>query len=90
LDGDPNFNVWKLKMWAILKAKNMWVIYETKTLTTAFPCVINGQQYTESLFLMLKAKAIECLMLVVKDDLVDIIVEHEDPADAWQALHDQF
>lgn len=39
---------------------------------------------------MSKAKAIECLTLAVKDDLVDIVVEHKDSADAWQALHDQF
>jgi hypothetical protein len=70
-------------MRAILKAKNMWVIYETKTLPAAFQCVINGQQYIEPQFLLLKAKVIECLMLAVKDDLVDTIAKHEDPADAW-------
>jgi hypothetical protein len=82
LEGETNYNVWRLKVKVLFKRENMWEFTETKTIPAAFLVHIGGRQ--------LKNKAISFLVMAVKDDLVNIIAEHDDPADAWRALQDQF
>jgi hypothetical protein len=90
LEGETNYNVWRLKVKVLFKRENMWEFTETKTIPAAFLVHIGGQQLTEYHLRQLKNKAISFLVMAVKDDLVNIIAEHDDPADAWRALQDQF
>lgn len=67
----------------MLKRENMWDIVETKTILNSFPITLGGLNFIEQQFKQLKSKA-------MKDDLVNILVKHNNHASAWKVLKDIF
>ena len=90
LKGLKNYYVWALKMRAILRAESLWSITESQHIPTAYPVTIDGNAFTEAQLKKKKALACRLILLAVFDDLVDMIAEHTNPADAWKALKNQF
>jgi len=80
LKGFPNCYVWALKMRAMLRAEGQWIVTETKQTHVAFPVVIEGETLTEAQLKKQKTLACRILLMSVSNDLVDLIVEHSDPA----------
>jgi hypothetical protein len=75
----------KLKVKALLKRENTWDIVETKTILDLVLTTIGGLNFIEQQFKQLKNKA-----LSMKDDLVNILVKHDNHASAWKVLKDIF
>jgi hypothetical protein len=63
----------------------MWDIVETKTILDSFLTTIGGLNFIEQQFKQLKNKA-----LSMKDDLVNILVKHNNHASARKVLKDIF
>ena len=87
LDGASNYHVWGLRMRAIFRREKWWVITENKIEPLVFPATIGGIK-VENLNALneMKASAMAAIIASVKDDVVDLITEYEDPAEAWEAL----
>ena len=87
LDGTSNYHVWGLRMRAIFRREKWWVITENKIEPLVFPAMIGGVK-VENLNALneMKASAMAAIIASVKDDVVDLIAEYEDPAEAWEAL----
>ena len=68
-------------------AEKWWVITENKIEPPVFPTVIGGIK-VENLNALneMKASAMAAIIASMKDDVVDLIAEYEDPAEAWEAL----
>ena len=90
LKGLTNYYVWALKMRAVLRAEGHWGITEQVHENTNYPVTIDGESYTESQLKRKRALACRLILLSVSDDLVDLVADHSDPAQAWKVLKDQF
>ena len=55
-----------------------------------FPVTIDSEAMTEAQLRRKKTLACCLILLSVTNDLIDLIVEHSDPAIAWKTLKDQF
>ena len=73
-------------MRAILRREKWWVITKYKIEPLVFPPMIGGIK-VENLHALneIKANAMATIIASVKDDVVDLIAEYEDPAEAWEA-----
>ena len=90
LKGLKNYYVWALKMRAVLRAESLWSITKSQQIPTAYLVTIEGDAFTETQLKKKKALACRLILLAVSDDLVDMIAEHTNPAEAWKALKNQF
>lgn len=63
------------------------MITENKIEPPVFPTVIGGIK-VENLNALneMKASAMAAIIASMKDDVVDLIAEYEDPAEAWETL----
>ena len=90
LKGSSNYYVWALKIRAMLHAEGQWAITEIEQTHIVFPVTLDSEAMTEAQLKRKKILACRLILLSVADDLIDLIVEHSDPAIVWKTLKDQF
>jgi hypothetical protein len=90
LDGESNYQVWKVKIKAIFKRESLWEIVQSKVIPESYPSNIGGSSVTERKLRVMKANAYSAIVMSVKDKLLRIIEDLDDPADQWQKLADKF
>jgi hypothetical protein len=87
LVGILNYNVWKIKMEAILRKERLWGLVEMNRSITIFPAEIDGISYpNEEKLRSAKQRARSGLILLVADNLLGIVAGKTDPADSWDLL----
>jgi hypothetical protein len=72
--------VWSLKMRALLRKEKLWDIMHMEVSPKVFPHMLNGVPITSAALRKLKDKANYVFTLSVKDDLIDSVIEKDDPA----------
>ena len=90
LVGPLNYNVWQIKMTVVLKREGLWPLVETKRFTSDYPIIIANISYTEVKLREAKQRALTGLTMSVGDNLLGVVNQHEDPADAWSMLKSMF
>jgi hypothetical protein len=90
LVGPLNYNVWRIKMTAVLKREGLWSLVVSKCSTAAYPVSVGGVEYTEKKLQEAKQRAQIGLTMSVGDNLLGAINQHEDPADTWGMLKSMF
>jgi hypothetical protein len=87
LQGLQNYNIWKIKMEAIIKREKLWNIVETKRTISVFLVIIDGiTSESEERLNSEKQRANSGLILSIADSLIGIVVGKKDPADSWDVL----
>jgi hypothetical protein len=87
LAGIQNYNVWKIKMEAILRRERLWGLVETNRSIAVFPAEIDGVFYpNEEKLRSAKQRARFGLILSVADNLLGIVAGKPDLADSWDLL----
>ena len=87
LDGASNYHVWGLRMKTIFPREKWSVITKNKIEPLVFPATTCGIK-VENLNALneMKAIAMAAIIASVRDEVVYLIAEYEDPAEAWEAL----
>ena len=74
MTGIQNYNVWCIKMKAILRRKRLWLLNESKQTPAAFPTIIEGITYlSEDKLRENKARVRSGLILSVVDNLISLV-----------------
>jgi hypothetical protein len=91
LTGIQNYNVWCIKMEAILRRERLWPLVERKQTPAAFPTTIEGVSYpSEDRLLEYKARVRSGLILSVANKLISLVASKQDPVDSWDLLKKMF
>ena len=84
LSGLLNYNVWKIKMEAVLRREKLWSLVEKKQNPTALPATIGGVVFPNVEKLDLEnQRALSGLILLIWDSLLGIVTGKQDPGDSW-------
>ena len=84
LSGIQNYNVWKIKMEAILKREKLWFLVETKQTPTAYLVSLGGVSFQNKEKLdSEKQGARSGLILFIADNPIGLVAGQQDPADSW-------
>jgi hypothetical protein len=87
LIGIQNFNIWCIKMEAILRRKSLWSLVEHKQSPVSFPTTIEGITYLSKDKLQEnKARVRLGLIFPIADKLIHLVASKQDPVDSLDHL----
>lgn len=77
-------------MKALLKREDMWDLVERKLTQASFPTTVGASTFAAEQFKIQKLKAQALLVMVVKDEFVEIVSDTKDPSNTWHSLKNIF
>ena len=90
LVGSLNYNVWHIKMTAVLKREGLWPLVVSKCSTAAYPVSVGGVEYIEKKLQEAKQRTQTGLTMFIGDNLLGAVNQHEDLAGTWEMLKSMF
>ena len=80
LSGIQNYNVWKIKMEAILRREKLWSLVESKQTPSAYPVSLDKVSFQNQERLDLEKQRVRLeLILFVADNFIELVVGKQDP-----------
>jgi hypothetical protein len=91
LEGNLNYQTWKIKARTIYKWKNIWEVVCTKINIATFLVIVNGAQIIENQLKLMRNKTMFIFVPLVKlDDLLETMTQIDDPYNGWETLKIMF